>query len=112
MIFYLKNGALYFVRACIRSLAKCCWADKVGFVILDFSLHQSTCRSYALKPNDLPQCGQISFILIVPIVRFDDLPISGVSVLTESNFGDIRCVRLPFFASESCILAMLEKLEV
>lgn len=82
---YLSVGALYFVRACIRSLAKCCCADSVGALILIFSRHHSTCRSYARVPNDRLQCGHTS--LIGPKLRFDiiDRFINGVSF--DTNFG-------------------------
>lgn len=76
---YLKDGALYFVRICIRSLAKCCCAESVGWWILLFSRHHSTCRSKALIPKLRPHCGQIS--LIGPKLRlFIDLFINGVSL--------------------------------
>lgn len=82
---YLTVGALYFVRACIRSLAKCCCADSVGAAILIFSRHHSTCRSYARVPKDRLQCGHTSFI--GPKLRFDiiDRFINGVSF--DINFG-------------------------
>lgn len=78
---YLTLGALYFVRACIRSLAKCCWAESVGCVILAFSRHHSTCRSYALIPNDLPHCKQI--LLIGLKLRFDVRLINNVSFVPD-----------------------------
>lgn len=80
----LNDGALYFVRACIRSLAKCCCADSVGVVNLLFSAHQSTCRSNARVPNDRPQCGHTSLIGPSVCIRIDRR-CSGVSC--EANFG-------------------------
>lgn len=107
---YLNVGALYFVRACIRSLAKCCWADKVGCVIFDLSLHQPTCRSYALKPNDLPQCGHTSFIGDKDF--FIDLVFKGVSALLQSNFDIVRCGLLLIFNDAALMFEKLAKLEL
>lgn len=81
---YLNDGALYFVRACIRSLAKCCCADIVGVVILHFSAHHSTCRSNARVPNDRPQCGHTSLIGPKLCLRIDRR-CNGVSCV--ANFG-------------------------
>lgn len=81
---YLSDGALYFVRACIRSLAKCCCAVSVGWVILHFSAHHSTCRSYARDPNVRPQCGHTSLMGPILCLRIDRR-CNGVSCV--ANFG-------------------------
>lgn len=65
---YLNEGALYFVRASNRFLAVLNSAVGFGLVNRDFSLHQSTCRSYAFKPNDRSQYGHFS--VIEPKLRF------------------------------------------
>lgn len=89
---YRKVGALYFVLAFIRSLAKCCCAESVGWWILLFSRHHSTCRSNARRPNDRPHCGQIS--LIGPKLRlFIDRFINGVSfdgILVVSDLVGVK----------------------
>lgn len=57
---YLNDGALYLVRANNLPLAVFTSAVGFGLVNRDFSLHHSTCRSYAFTPNDRSQCGHFS----------------------------------------------------
>lgn len=59
---YLRQGARYLVRASSRSLAKFCSVLVVCLMeaCSAFSLHHSTCRSYAFGPKQRSQCGHCS----------------------------------------------------